>query len=306
MHNSCSPPTRYLGNYYYTLNNKLALKAAGGATGFPVTIGFMQLLIGSVYALWLWIQPDARPLPETTTEDLMKIVPVAACAAGAHLSSIFSMNLGAVSFAQIVKASEPAFAAAIGTALYGKKISKAKWLCLIPVIGGVCLASIKELDFSVWALLAACIANVFAAFRSNENKKLMCATAPTTTAAAAAAAAAGTPAHRVHGEAATHARGPHVETGTRPASRTASARWATSSPSRRSSVPCASCPSSSPPRPPSSATLSRSQKRRLPTLVEGPVPWPCPVLSPAQAAVRITASAARKLACLSSSPPREG
>ena len=28
-------------------------------------------------------------------------------------------------------------------------------------------------DFSVWALLAACIANVFAAFRSNENKKLM-------------------------------------------------------------------------------------------------------------------------------------
>ena len=28
-------------------------------------------------------------------------------------------------------------------------------------------------DFSVWALLAACVANVFAAFRSNENKKLM-------------------------------------------------------------------------------------------------------------------------------------
>jgi len=88
-------------------------------------------------------------------------------------ASIFSMNLGAVSFAQIVKASEPAFAAVVGTTLYGKSISQAKWLCLIPVIGGVCLASIKELDFSVWALLAACIANVFAAFRSNENKKLM-------------------------------------------------------------------------------------------------------------------------------------
>merc|ERR1711892_304714 len=80
---------------------------------------------------------------------------------------------GAVSFAQIVKASEPAFAAVVGTTLYGKSISQAKWLCLIPVIGGVCLASIKELDFSVGALLAACIANVFAAFRSNENKKLM-------------------------------------------------------------------------------------------------------------------------------------
>merc|ERR1712019_221445 len=43
----------------------------------------------------------------------------------------------------------------------------------IPVIGGVCLASIKELDFSVMALFAACIANIFAAFRANENKKLM-------------------------------------------------------------------------------------------------------------------------------------
>lgn len=163
----------YLGNYYYTLNNKLALKAAGGASGFPMTIGFMQMCIGSVYALFLWLAPDARTLPNVTSRDLFKILPVAACAAGAHVSSIFSMNLGAVSFAQIVKAAEPAFAALIGVTLYGKSVSQAKWLCLIPVIGGVCLASIKELDFSVMALFAACIANVFAAFRANENKKLM-------------------------------------------------------------------------------------------------------------------------------------
>jgi len=163
----------YLGNYFYTLNNKHALKAAGGATGFPVTIGFLQMVIGSLYALYLWAAPDARAFPAVTQSDLLKILPVAFCAAGAHLSSIFSMNLGAVSFAQIVKAAEPAFAAIIGVSLYGKAVSKAKWLCLIPVIGGVCLASVKELDFSVAALLSACIANVFAAFRSNENKKLM-------------------------------------------------------------------------------------------------------------------------------------
>jgi len=163
----------YLGNYYYTLNNKLALNAAGGSTGYPMTIGFLQMLIGSVYALFLWLAPDARTLPAVSFADLSKIFPVATCAAGAHVSSIFSMNLGAVSFSQIVKAAEPAFAALIGVTLYGKSVSTAKWLCLIPVIGGVCLASIKELDFSVVALLAACLANVFAAFRANENKKLM-------------------------------------------------------------------------------------------------------------------------------------
>ena len=166
----------YIGNYYYTLNNKLALKAAGGATGFPCTIGFMQMALGSLYAIFLWAAPDARTFPTVDGADLMKILPVAACAAGAHISSIFSMNLGAVSFAQIVKAAEPAFAALLGVTLYGKTVSQAKWLCLIPVIGGIVIASITEVaggGFSVAALLAACIANLFAAFRANENKKLM-------------------------------------------------------------------------------------------------------------------------------------
>merc|ERR1712176_1345130 len=55
------------------------------------------------------------------------------------------------------------------------KMGKAKWLSLIPVIGGVCLASLKELDFAVSALIAACTANVFAAFKANENAKVMAA-----------------------------------------------------------------------------------------------------------------------------------
>merc|ERR1711892_115227 len=47
------------------------------------------------------------------------------------------------------------------------------WLCLPVVIGGVVLASVKELDFAMSALVSACIANMFAAFKGNENKKLM-------------------------------------------------------------------------------------------------------------------------------------
>merc|ERR1739846_122613 len=77
------------------------------------------------------------------------------------------------SFAQIVKASEPAFAAVLAQFVYNKPVSKAKWLCLPIVIGGVILASVKELDFAVSALISACIANMFAAVKGNENKKLM-------------------------------------------------------------------------------------------------------------------------------------
>lgn len=101
------------------------------------------------------------------------MLPVSFCFMGAHSASVFAMGMGAVSFAQIVKASEPAFAAVLATFVYNKKISKAKWMCLPVVIGGVILASVKELDFAWSALIAACIANTFAAVKGNENKKLM-------------------------------------------------------------------------------------------------------------------------------------
>jgi solute carrier family 35 protein E1 len=163
----------YLGNYYYNITNKLALNAAGGVSGFPMSIATMQLGFGCIWALFLWGYPDARSLPKITFDDWKATLPVGFCSAAAHAFSVFALSAGAVSFGQIVKAAEPAFAALIGTLFYGSKVSKAKWLCLIPVIGGVVMASLGELDFAWAALFTAALANVFAAFKANENKKLM-------------------------------------------------------------------------------------------------------------------------------------
>ncbi len=138
-----------------------------------MTISSLQLGVGCLYGIFLWVAPDARSPPKVTLDDIIKMLPVAFCFMGAHSASVFAMNAGAVSFAQIVKASEPAFAAVLAQFVYGKKISKAKWLCLPIVIGGVILASVKELDFAVSALVSACVANLFAAVKGNENKKLM-------------------------------------------------------------------------------------------------------------------------------------
>jgi solute carrier family 35, member E1 len=151
----------------------LALNAAGGKTGFPMTLSSLQLAVGALYGIFLWLAPDARSKPKVTKDDLIKMIPVSFCFMGAHSASVFAMGMGAVSFAQIVKAAEPAFAAVLATFVYNKKISKAKWWCLPVVIGGVILASVKELDFAWSALISACIANMFAAVKGNENKKLM-------------------------------------------------------------------------------------------------------------------------------------
>jgi solute carrier family 35 protein E1 len=166
----------YIGNYYYNITNKMALRAAGGKTGFPMTVSSLQMGVGCLYAVLLWLVPDGREKPKLTMDDLIKIAPIAFCSMGSHCASVFAMNAGAVSFAQIVKAAEPAFSAVLAQFVYGKEISRAKWMCLPLTIGGVVLSSVKELDFAWMALGSACLANLFAAFKGNENKKLM--TAP--------------------------------------------------------------------------------------------------------------------------------
>ena len=138
-----------------------------------MTISSLQLGIGCLYGIFLWVAPDARKTPKVTMDDIIKMLPLAFCYAGAHSASVFSFSAGSVSFGQIVKAAEPAFAAVLSQFVYGKSVSKAKWLCLPIIIGGVILASVNELDFAVSALVSACIANLFAAIRGNENKKLM-------------------------------------------------------------------------------------------------------------------------------------
>jgi solute carrier family 35, member E1 len=49
----------------------------------------------------------------------------------------------------------------------------ARWLALVPVIGGVILASVNEVDFTWMSLVSAAIANTFASVKGHENKKLM-------------------------------------------------------------------------------------------------------------------------------------
>lgn len=169
----------YLGNYYYNIQNKRAANAAGGSD-FAMTIATAQLAVGALYAIFLWVAPDARAPPKLTVKDYIKCLPVGICSAGAHAASVFSLAAGGVAFGQIVKAAEPAFAAVIGTVFYKQKVPLTKWLCLIPIIGGVCLAALNqkkdgtfELDFTMGGLIGALIANVFASFKGAENKKLM-------------------------------------------------------------------------------------------------------------------------------------
>ena len=68
----------YLGNYYYNIQNKNAANAAGGSD-FAMTIATAQLAVGVVYAVFLWVAPDARKAPKITAEDFLKMVSYYKC-----------------------------------------------------------------------------------------------------------------------------------------------------------------------------------------------------------------------------------
>src|SRR6056300_1669718 len=79
------------------------------------------------------------------------------------------MGVGAVSFAQIVKACEPAFAAVVGLLLPPMDVKPVlAYAMLIPIVGGVGLACVKEgkgVDINVTAFAWASMANLAAALK---------------------------------------------------------------------------------------------------------------------------------------------
>ena len=130
----------YVGNYYYNITNKLALKAAGGSSGYPMTISSLQLGVGCLYAMFLWVAPDSRAKPTITFDDVVKMLPVAFCAMGAHCASVFALSAGAVSFGQIVKVSS------------GTAFTTVRYICYV-VIGQFSDSIFVALLLSLWLFL---------------------------------------------------------------------------------------------------------------------------------------------------------
>jgi solute carrier family 35 protein E1 len=182
----------YVGNMYYNQYNTQALAGAGGKHGgLTMTVSTLQLGVCTVYALVLWIvtfnpikifglqTPERMRFPKVTAMDLVSTIPVAFCSAAAHSAGVFCLGADPL-FGQIVKSGEPVLAAIVNTVFYGKPPSFAKWLMLIPIVGGVAFASLKKgadgtyaLKFDETALLFGMIGNTFAAFKGSETKKLM-------------------------------------------------------------------------------------------------------------------------------------
>ena len=158
----------YLFNIGYNIYNKQALNALD----FPWTIALLQMAAGLAYFLPLWLL-GIRKAPKLSKSDLKTLFPIALCHTGVHVGAVIALGAGAVSFAHIVKASEPVVTCGLNALLLGEILPAQVYATLIPIIGGVAIASMKELSFTWLALGAAMLSNVSSAARGVLSKKTM-------------------------------------------------------------------------------------------------------------------------------------
>lgn len=158
----------YLFNIGYNIYNKQALNALD----FPWSIALFQMATGILYFAPLWLL-GIRKAPKLSKDDLKTLFPIALCHTGVHVGAVIALGAGAVSFAHIVKASEPVVTCGLNALLLGELLPIQVYATLIPIIGGVAIASMKELSFTWLALGAAMLSNVSSAARGVLSKKTM-------------------------------------------------------------------------------------------------------------------------------------
>jgi len=158
----------YLFNIAYNIYNKQALNVLA----YPWTVATIQMATGLAYFVPLWLL-GIRKAPKLNASELKTLIPIALCHTGVHVGAVIALGAGAVSFAHIVKASEPVVTCGLNALLLGQVLPLPVYLTLLPIIGGVAIASMKELSFTVLALASAMLSNVSSAARGVLSKKTM-------------------------------------------------------------------------------------------------------------------------------------
>jgi len=158
----------YLFNIGYNIYNKKALNAVA----YPWSVATIQMLAGCFYFVPLWLT-GARKAPKLSGADLKTLFPIALCHTGVHVGAVVALGAGAVSFAHIVKASEPVVTCVLNGLILKEVLPFKVYLTLLPIIGGVAIASMKELSFTFLALGAAMLSNLSSSARGVLSKKTM-------------------------------------------------------------------------------------------------------------------------------------
>ena len=158
----------YILNIGYNIGNKRVLNALP----IPWTAATVELFFGFPYVALLW-STGMRKKPKLSMDNIKTLSSQAFFLAATHVAGVISFGAGAISFTHILKATEPVWSALIMAVCFKEFLPVPVYLSLVPILGGVGLASVKELSFSWLALTAGLISAVTSAAKAILSKKVL-------------------------------------------------------------------------------------------------------------------------------------
>lgn len=158
----------YLFNIYFNIYNKQVLKVFP----YPVTITLVQFAVGSVLVTLMWTLNLYRR-PKISGAQLAAILPLAVVHTLGNLFTNMSLGKVAVSFTHTIKAMEPFFSVVLSAMFLGEFPTIWVVTSLLPIVGGVGLASMTEPSFNWPGFWSAMASNLTNQSRNVLSKKFM-------------------------------------------------------------------------------------------------------------------------------------
>ncbi|GJN16490.1 hypothetical protein PR202_gb03488 [Eleusine coracana subsp. coracana] len=139
---------------------------------YPINITEIQFAVGSVVAVFMWITGILKR-PKISGSQLLAILPLAMVHTLGNLFTNMSLGKVAVSFTHTIKAMEPFFSVLLSAIFLGEMPTVWVVSSLVPIVGGVALASLTEASFNWAGFWSAMASNVTFQSRNVLSKKLM-------------------------------------------------------------------------------------------------------------------------------------
>jgi len=158
----------YVLNIGYNIGNKSVLNALP----IPWTAATIELFFGFPYVALLW-STGLRKTPKLSMDNYNTLSSSAFFLAATHVAGVISFGAGAISFTHILKATEPVWAALISAIAFGDFLPLPVYATLVPIMGGVGIASMKELSFTWLAFISGTVSAVTSASKAILSKKVL-------------------------------------------------------------------------------------------------------------------------------------
>ncbi|CAI9272763.1 unnamed protein product [Lactuca saligna] len=158
----------YLLNIYFNIFNKQVLKVFP----YPMTVTTFQFGCGTVMILIMWAL-KLHPRPKIYKSQIVPVVMLAVAHTMGNLLTNISLGRVAVSFTHTIKAMEPFFTVLFSALLLSERPTLWVVSSLVPIVGGVALASFTESSFNWIGFGSAMASNVTNQSRNVLSKKFM-------------------------------------------------------------------------------------------------------------------------------------